>query len=336
MGVMVDGVWHPGAKHDTGKHGGRFERAPSEFRNWVTEDGTAGPTGRDGFKAEPSRYHLYVAAVCPWANRTILFRALKGLQNTISMTTLKSTMSDGGWTFPASDAPVPRTQPDPLHNSSYLYELYVRAEPKCNGRATVPVLWDKQEQTIVNNESSEIIRMFNSAFNEFADNPELDLYPQSFQAEIDAINASIYEHINNGVYKCGFATTQKAYEEAYDALFTTLDELEDRLATNRYLLGDVLTEADWRLYPTLLRFDIVYYHLFKCNHRRIADYPNLFNYLLELHQIPDIATMVDLDDIKNGYYSVLKTWFNAPLIVPIGPDQDLFAAHDRERLPIAA
>ncbi len=212
----------------------------------------------------------------------------------------------------------------------------MRAEPKCNGRATVPVLWDKQEQTIVNNESSEIIRMFNSAFNEFADNPELDLYPQSFQAEIDAINASIYEHINNGVYKCGFATTQKAYEEAYDALFTTLDELEDRLATNRYLLGDVLTEADWRLYPTLLRFDIVYYHLFKCNHRRIADYPNLFNYLLELHQIPDIATMVDLDDIKNGYYSVLKTWFNAPLIVPIGPDQDLFAAHDRERLPIAA
>jgi putative glutathione S-transferase len=336
MGEMVEGVWQPGARHETEKHGGRFERAPSEFRNWVTPDGAPGPSGRGGFKAEPDRYHLYVAAVCPWANRAIVLRALKGLQNVISMTTLMSTMSEGGWTFPSSADAVPRTEPDPLYSSSYLYELYSRADPKCNGRATVPVLWDKQEQTIVSNESSEIIRMLNTAFNAFADNPELDLYPESLRSEIDEVNTLVYESVNNGVYKCGFATSQSAYEEAYDALFATLDKLEERLSTRRYLAGNVITEADWRCYPTLLRFDVAYYHLFKCNHRRIADYPNLFNYLLELYQVPGVSDLVNLDDIKNGYYSVLKTWFDAPFIVPVGPEQDFFAAHDRGRLSVAA
>ncbi len=336
MGLLIEGVWHPGMHHNTDETGGRFERRASSFRNWVTADGSAGPTGEAGFKAQAGRYHLYVQTGCPWAHRTLIVRHLKGLDDAISVTRLVPEMSENGWYFPTDAHSEPRAEPDPLFRSRYLYEVYLQADPHCTTRATVPVLWDKQTAQLVNNESSEIIRMFNSAFNDISNNPELDLYPQALQSQIDALNADVYDNINNGVYKCGFATTQQAYEEAFDALFASLDRLESRLGESRYLLGERITAADWCLYPTLLRFDWVYYGLFKCNLRRVADYPNLSNYLCELHQTPGLPVLVDPGDLKRFYYSLENVWYGVTSIIPSGPDQDLGRPHDRARLPAAA
>jgi len=332
MGILVDGVWHPGEQHHTERTGGRFERAPSRFRNWVTPDGSPGPGGEGGFPAAAGRYRLYVVTGCPWAHRTLLWRCLKGLESAIPVTRLVPEMTHDGWVFPAEPGAEPRAEVDPLYGHRRLYELYLHAEPRCNGRPTVPVLWDSERETIVSNESAEIIRMLNSAFDAFADNPGLDLYPEALRAEIDAVNAEVYEHVNNGVYRCGFATEQAAYDEALETLFNTLDALDDRLGRQRYLCGERPTEADWRLYPTLLRFDLVYHAFFKCNLRRIADYPNLSGYLRELYQAPGIRALVEPEDIKRMYYSVDHAWYGRPLIVPRGPSLELDAPHGRDRL----
>lgn len=326
MGLLVDGKWRD-QWYDTKKSGGRFVRQDSAFRNWVTEDGSAGPTGKGGFKAEPGRYHLYISHACPWAHRTMIFRKLKGLEDMIDVSVVDHFMGDEGWRF--SDNPG--STPDTVNGKSHLHQIYTHALPDYTGRVTVPVLWDKQQQTIASNESSEIIRMFNSAFDGVgATGP--DFYPEALRTEIDAINDRIYHTVNNGVYKCGFATSQEAYEEAFDALFATLDEVEDRLSRRRYLVGGTLTEADWRLFTTLVRFDPVYVGHFKCNRQRIADFPNLSNYLRELYQMPGIAETVNLDHIKSHYYGSHET-INPTRIVPKGPALDLDAPHDRDRLP---
>ena len=335
MGILVDGVWHSGDHHNTEEHGGKFVRKDSTFRSWVTPDGAAGPSGEGGFPAEPGRYHLYVVTACPWAHRTLIVRRLKGLEDVIPVTRMVPEMTENGWCF-AEPGAEPRAEPDPLYGAQHLYQIYLRAEPKCSARPTVPVLWDKQRETIVNNESSEILRMFNSAFNDFAGNPALDLYPEQLRQDIDELNAEIYTNVNNGVYQCGFATTQDAYDDAVSSLFATLDKVEARLDGRRYLVGDRLTEADWRLYTTLLRFDAAYFSFFKCNLRRIADYPNLSNYLRELYQIDGIAELLDIEDAKRQYYSLEKAWYGRPAIVPRGPVQDLAAPHNRQRLPAAA
>lgn len=327
MGLLVNGVWQSGPHHDTDRTGGRFVRRDSIFRNWVRRDGTT------PFAPEAGRYHLYVVTGCPWAHRTLIFRCLKKLEGTISVTRLVPEMTANGWVFPKT--PAKTYEPDPLYGLDYLYQLYLKADPKCNGKATVPVLWDKKRETIVNNESSEIIRMLNSEFDDFGD-ASVDFYPKPLRAEIDEINAVVYDRVNNGVYKCGFATTQEAYEEAYDQLFETLDMLEERLSRRRYLVGDRITEADWRLYPTLLRFDFVYYGYFKCNKRRILDYPNLLNYLRELYQTPGIAELAPIEDFKRMYYSLDGAWFGKPVIVPKGPENRLGEPHDRGRVPLAA
>jgi putative glutathione S-transferase len=335
MGILVNGEWHKGDNHKTEETTGKFERKDSTFRNWVTADGSPGPSGVGGFKAEPGRYHLYVVTACPWAHRSLIGRHLKGLEEVVSVSRLIPEMTENGWCFAAPGA-EPRAEPDPLYGSSYIYEIYLRADPTCSARPTVPVLWDKQTETIVNNESSEILRMFNSAFNDYAGNPNLDLYPEDLRKQIDEINEEIYTNVNNGVYRCGFATTQEAYDEAVTALFTTLDKLEQRLDSQRYIAGDRLTEADWRLYTTLLRFDVAYFSFFKCNVRRIADYPNLSNYLRELYQYEGIAEQLDLEDAKRQYYSLERAWYGRPAIVPRGPVQDLTTPHNRARLPAAA
>ena len=335
MGILVNGVWHKGDQHKTEEHGGKFVRKDSTFRNWVTVDGAPGTSGVGGFPAESGRYHLYLVAACPWAHRTLIGRRLKGLEDVISVTYMVPEMTENGWCF-AQAGTEPRAEPDPFYDARYLYEIYLRADRKCSARPTVPVLWDKQKETIVNNESSEILRMLNSAFNEFAGRPELDLYPQDLREEIDDINAEIYLNVNNGVYRCGFATTQGAYNEAVDSLFATLDKIEGRLDQQRYLVGDRVTEADWRLYTTLLRFDAAYFSFFKCNVRRIADYPNLSNYLRELYQFDGIAELLELEDAKRQYYSLERAWYGRPAIVPRGPEQDLYAPHNRVRLPAAA
>lgn len=331
MGLLVDGKWVSGIQHNTEKTGGKFVRRESNFRHWVTADGSS------GFKAAPGRYHLYVLASCPWAHRTLIWRKLKRLESAISVTIMAPEMSDGGWFFGERQTEDGLGgEPDPLFGATYLHEIYVRADPRFTGRVTVPTLWDKERQTIVSNESSEIVRMLNSAFDAFGD-ASVDLYPAALCAEIDAINPVIYDRVNNGVYKCGFATTQHAYEDAYDALFATLDQLEARLARRRYLVSDVApTEADWRLYPTLLRFDVAYYGLFKCNRRRIEDYPNLSNYLRDLFQTPGIAETVTDGAIKRMYYSLEKAWYGRPLIVPLGPVRNLWAPHDRGHFRHAA
>jgi putative glutathione S-transferase len=328
MGLLVDGVWHD-KWYDTGKSG-KFERSESQFRNWITRDGSAGPSGEGGFKAEPGRYHLYVSLACPWAHRTLIFRALKKLENVISVSVVHHFMGEHGWTFLAEDGATG----DELYGSDYLHQIYTRADPSYSGRVTVPVLWDKQRKTIASNESAEIIRMFNSEFDEWGD-AKVDLYPETLRGQIDEINAIIYPAVNNGVYRAGFATRQDAYEEAFERLFETLDTLEARLGQSRYLIGDRMTEADWRLFTTLVRFDPVYVGHFKCNLRRIADYPNLSNYLRDLFQVKGVAGTVDFDHIKSHYYGSHAN-INPTRIVPLGPEIDLHAAHDRDRFREAA
>jgi putative glutathione S-transferase len=323
MGYLMDGVWHE--DRPSNDKSGRFVRQATSFHNWVTPDGAPGPADDGGFEAEPGRYHLYVALACPWAHRTLIFRKLKKLENVIGLSIVDTISGPEGWVF--SDAPG--TIPDTVSGAKRLSDIYLLANPTYTGRVTVPVLWDKKKQTIVNNESSEIIRMFNSSFDAFTP-VRTDFYPKALREEIDAINKSIYETVNNGVYRSGFATTQEAYEEACHALFATLDMLEKRLSTQRYLVGSTLTEADWRLFTTLVRFDAVYHGHFKCNLRRIVDYPNLSNYLRDLYQMPGVAETVNMDHIKTHYYASHRS-VNPTGIVPIGPDQDLNAPHDRAR-----
>jgi putative glutathione S-transferase len=324
MGLLVDGVWHD-QWYDTGKTKGRFERQPSKFRHWVTADGSAGPSGEGGFPAEKDRYHLYVSLACPWAHRALIFRKLKQLDDAISVSVVSYHMGKQGWTFDTATG----STGDEINHAKLLSEIYVKADPKFTGRVSVPVLWDKQRNTIVNNESSEIIRMFNSAFDKFTD-VKTDYYPAELRGEIDRINDLVYPNINNGVYRTGFATTQDAYEEAFRALFDALEQIEERLSKQRYLAGGTITEADWRLFTTLIRFDAVYFGHFKCNWRRIVDYPNLSNYLRELYQVPQVAGTVDLDQIKQHYY-VSHPTVNPTGIVPLGPELDFSAPHDRAR-----
>jgi putative glutathione S-transferase len=324
MGLLVNGVWQD-QWYDTKSTGGRFVRHDSVFRNWVTADGTKGPSGENGFKAEPGRYHLYVSLACPWAHRTLIFRKLKKLEDAISLSIVDPIMGEEGWTF--SD--FPGAIRDGVNGKNRLYEVYLLAKPDFSGRVTVPVLWDKQRKTIVNNESSEIIRMLNSAFEAFTDARE-DYYPEELRGEIDRINKFVYPNINNGVYRTGFATTQHAYEEAFRDLFSALDEIEKTLSEHRYLTGARITEADWRLFTTLIRFDPVYVGHFKCNLRRIADYPNLSNYLRELYQWPGISKTVNLTHIKRHYY-MSHPQINPTRIVPLGPEINLDAPHDRAR-----
>jgi glutathionyl-hydroquinone reductase len=330
MGMLDNGVWKD-VWYDTKSTGGRFKRSKSAFRNWVTKDGSAGPSGDGGFKAEAGRYHLYVSLACPWAHRTLIFRELMGLQDAISVDIVDYHMGENGWEFKKRDGATG----DSLMGKDYLHQVYTEADPHYTGRVTVPVLWDKQKKTIVSNESAEIIRMFNSAFEDIADPAAPDFYPEGLKKEIDEINDLVYRTVNNGVYKAGFATEQDVYEENVGALFDTLDKLEDRLSKQRYLVGDTLTEADWRLFTTLVRFDPVYVGHFKCNIRRIADYPNLYGYLRELYQVPGVAGTVDFLHIKNHYYGSHGT-INPTGIVPVGPDMDLDAPHGRDGLRKAA
>lgn len=303
--------WQPVQARD---EKGGFVRQISSFRNWVTPDGSAGPTGEGGFAAEAGRYHLYVALICPWASRTLIGRKLKKLEDVISVSVVEPALSEQGWRF----GDYPGAGRDTLNGASYLHELYTRADPAISGRATVPVLWDKQRATIVNNESADILRMLNSGFGDLAD-ANIDLYPSDLQAEIDALNARIYPMLNNGVYRAGFATTQLAYEEAFAQVFAMLDELEARLGDeSRYLLGERFTEADIRLFVTLIRFDVAYHGLFKCNLRRIADYRGLSAYQARILAIPGISETVSIDHIKRGYYSIRA--LNPTGIVPMGPE----------------
>ncbi len=304
MGLLVDGVWHD-QWYDTKHSGGRFERQASRFRNAVAADGST------PYPAASGRYHLYVALACPWAHRTLIFRHLKGLEDAISVSVVAPLMLENGWELPPGA--------DPVNGASALWQVYVKAAPDYSGRVTVPVLWDKQTGQIVSNESSEIIRMMNHGFGDLASGP--DFYPAALRAEIDRWNDLIYPNVNNGVYRAGFATTQSAYEEAFDELFATLDRLEAHLATSRWLCGDTQTEADWRLFTTLVRFDAVYFGHFKCNRRRVVDYPALWDYLRALYQVPGIAATIDLDAIKTHYYGSHRT-INPTGIVPKGPELD--------------
>src|SRR5687767_12542577 len=319
MGMLVEGRWEE-VSTEVDKASGQFIRPDTRFRNWVTADGSPGPTGEGGFKAEADRYHLYVSLACPWAHRTLIFRRLKKLTEVVGVSCVAPRMDREGWEFSEE-------WPDHLYGCRRLYEIYLKADPAYTGRVTVPVLWDKAQERIVSNESADIIRMLNSAFDELGD-ASLDFYPEALRAEIDALNATVYEHVNNGVYRAGFATSQEAYEEAFRALFNTLDELDVRLDEQRFLLGDPLTEADWRLFTTLLRFDAVYYSHFKCNRRRIADYPNLSGYLRELFQIPGVKDTVNFEHIKQHYYWSHAT-INPTRIVPLGPLLILDAPHDQ-------
>ncbi|CAN5137159.1 glutathione S-transferase family protein [soil metagenome] len=327
MGLLVEGKWQD-RWYDTSKSRGRFERDPARFRSWITPDGSRGPSASRGFEAAAGRYHLYVSLACPWASRTLILRKLKDLEEVISVSSVKPHMLDNGWEFGRTDS-EDAAFADPLYGKRYLHEIYTLADPKCSGRVTVPVLWDKKRETIVNNESSEIIRMLNSSFAAFAGS-DTDYYPEHLRPDIDAVNDVVYRNVNNGVYRAGFATTQKAYEEAFDALFETLDTLEERLSRQRYLVGAAITEADWRLFTTLVRFDAVYYGHFKTNLRRVADYPNLSNYLRDLYQYDGVASTVDFNHIKQHYYYSHGT-INPTRIVPKGPALDLNAPHDRGR-----
>lgn len=324
MGLLVDGVWRD-QWYDTQAEGGRFVRPRTAYRNWVTRDGQAGPGGTAGFAAEPGRYHLYVSLACPWAHRTLIMRALKGLENLVSLSVVHWRMLDRGWSFEEGAGVIA----DPVLGARYLYQIYLAADRSYTGRVTTPVLWDKRAGTIVNNESSEIIRMFNSAFDRIGACPG-DYYPAELREEIDALNARIYDTVNDGVYKAGFATAQAAYEDAAGKLFDTLDWLEGRLARQRYLCGDRVTEADIRLLVTLLRFDLVYFAHFKCNRRRIADYPNLSGYARDLYQLPGIAATFDAGHVKRHYYESHRT-LNPSGIVPVGPPVDFGGPHDRAR-----
>ena len=312
--MLVDGKWVENWQPVQAKdEKGGFVRQISGFRNWVTPDGSPGPTGKGGFKAEPDRYHLYVALICPWASRTLIGRRLKGLEEVISVSGVEPVLTDQGWQFGNG----PDTGPDTVNGAQYLHEIYTRADPHYSGRATVPVLWDRQSHTIVSNESSEILRMFNSGFGDMATGP--DLYPAALRKQIDELNDRIYPRLNNGVYRAGFATTQIAYDEAFAEVFLQLDEVEDRLSrTGPFLLGTQLTEADIRLFVTVVRFDAAYHGLFKCNLRRIADYPAIHQWMLRMLDLPGVRQTVSIDHIKRGYYSIKA--LNPTGIVPIGPD----------------
>lgn len=327
MGLLIDGKWHD-KWYDTGKTGGKFEREAARFRNWVTADGSPGPDGEGGFKAESGRYHLYVSMACPWAHRTLIFRKLKGLEKHISVSVVHPDMVENGWEF----RPDSEQHRDHLHGFRFMHQVYTKAAPEYSGRVTVPTLWDKKKETIASNESAEIIRMFNSAFDGLEGvRTDLDFYPGELQEEIDSVNARVYDTVNNGVYKAGFATAQDKYEEAYNALFDSLDWLEERLSSQRYLVGGRLTEADWRLFTTLIRFDAVYYSHFKCNRQRISDFPALSAYVRDLYQVPGVAETVDINQIKRHYYVSQRT-INPTQIVPVGPELDFDSPHGRESL----
>ena len=319
MGLLVDGKWQD-KWYDTSKNGGKFERQASKFRDKVSnEDGST-------FPAESGRYHLYVSLACPWAHRALIFRKLKGLEAHIDVSVVHPEMLDQGWEFKG----YPGSTRDKLYNFDYAHQIYTKAKPEITTRVTVPILWDKRTETIVNNESAEIIRIFNSGFNSLTNNED-DYYPNAQREEIDAINNMVYHDINNGVYKAGFATTQEAYEEAVTALFCALDRVEERLSKQRYLVGSKITEADWRLFTTLIRFDAVYHGHFKCNKKQIADYPNIYGYMKELYQVPGVAETVNFDHIKRHYY-YSHTMINPTQVIPVGPEQDLMSPHGRDKI----
>jgi len=325
MGLLQNGVWVD-QWYDTKASKGRFVRQDAAFRNWVTADGSAGPSGASGFKAEAGRYHLYISLACPWAHRTLIFRKLKGLEHKISLSVVHWVMREHGWTFDDGEGVIA----DPINHASYMHQVYTAAKAEYSGRVTVPVLWDKEQATIVSNESAEIIRMLNSAFDGVGATPG-DFYPEPLRAEIDEVNTRVYDTVNNGVYRAGFATTQDAYEEGVTALFHSLDWLEERLSSRRFLVGGQVTEADWRLFTTLVRFDPVYVGHFKCNLRRIVDYPNLWGYLRDLYQTPGVAETVNMRHIKGHYYESHGT-INPTAVVPLGPELDFMTAHRRASL----
>jgi len=322
MGLLLNGAWQEDISRTKE---GRFIRPAPIFRNFVTRDGSPGPSGEGGFAAEAGRYHLYISLACPWAHRTLIFRALKKLESAVSVSITEPLYGKTGWEFGTARSGTS----DTVNGKTTLAEIYLLADPRYTGRVSVPVLWDKKRRTIVNNESSEIIRMLNSAFDAFTDE-RTDYYPAQLRGEIDAVNDVIYTNINNGVYRTGFATSQEAYEEAAYGIFDTLDKIEERMSRQRFLTGRHLTEADWRLFTTLVRFDTVYYGHFKCNLRRIADYPNLWNYTRDLYQVPGVAETVSIDHIKRHYYGSQRQ-VNPTGIVPIGPQIDFTAPHDRHR-----
>lgn len=323
MGMLVDGQWTD-QWYDTKSTGGRFKRAESQFRNWITPDGSPGPTGTGGFAAQSGRYHLYVSYACPWAHRTLIFRALKGLEPHITVSVVHPDMLTDGWTFQTD---THGATSDTLFGVPFLRDIYTRADPNFTGRVTVPILWDKQQGTIVSNESAEIIRMFNSAFDTLTGN-DMDFWPKDLRTPIEEVNTRIYNTLNNGVYRAGFATSQAAYDEAVDPLFDTLDWLEQRLANGRYLMGNHLTEADWRLFTTLVRFDSVYHLHFKCNRSRLIDFPNLWAYTRDLFQMPGIADTVNMTHIVRHYHYSHES-INPHRIIPINPTLDFMAPHQR-------
>ena len=323
MGQLVDGEWHD-VWYDTKKSGGKFVRSNAAFRNWITADGSAGPSGDAGFPAESGRYHLYVSYACPWAHRALVFRALKGLTDHITVSAVHPEMLSEGWTFETDEHGATG---DTLYDLPFARDIYLRAQPDMTGRVTVPILWDKKAETIVSNESSEIIRMFNSAFDDITGNTD-DFWPAEMRDDIEAVNDRIYDTVNNGVYKAGFATTQDAYDSAVIPLFDSLDWLEDRLANSRYLMGDQITEADWRLWTTLIRFDPVYHLHFKCNRKRIVDYPNLWAFTRELYQWTGVAETVNFNHIVRHYHYSHDT-INPHRIIPVNPQLDYRAPHKR-------
>lgn len=325
MGLLIDGKWSTDW-YDTKSTGGKFVRSESQFRNWLTADGSAGPTGKAGFKAESGRYHLYVSYACPWAHRTLIMRALKGLEEMIDVSVVGMTMENEGWTFDVTDG----SSGDPLHSVRFLRQLYTLADPHYSGRVTVPVLWDRKLNTIVSNESADIIRMFNDAFDGLGTKAG-DYYPVAHRDTLEALNRRIYDTVNNGVYRAGFATTQAAYVEALLPLFKSLDWLESLLSEQRYLLGDNLSEADIRLFTTLVRFDPVYVGHFKCNLRTLSSYNNLWAYVRDIYQHPGVAETVHMDHIKTHYYASHRQ-INPTGIVPNGPDLDFLTPHGREKL----
>lgn len=324
MGLLVDGVWQD-SWYDTKSHGGAFKRSAAQFRNWITKDGSAGPSSKADFKAESGRYHLYVSYACPWAHRALIFRQLKDLENHISVSAVHPDMLDKGWTF---EPDANGATGDTLFGLEYMHQIYTKADPNYSGRVTVPVLWDKERNTIVSNESSEIIRMFNSAFDGLTGNDQ-DFWPEEAREPIEAINARVYDTVNNGVYKAGFATSQSAYDTAVRPLFETLSWLEDLLSQHRFLLGEEITEADWRLFTTLVRFDPVYHLHFKCNRKRLVDYPNLWGYTRELYQTGKVADTVNMDHIVRHYHYSHQT-INPHRILPINPEIDWMAPHGRQ------
>ena len=330
MGLLVNGEWHD-KWYDTDKSDGAFQREDAQLRHWVTADGSAGPTGDSGFQAESGRYHLYVSLACPWAHRTLIFRQLKGLAGHIGVSVVSPEMLENGWSFNTDTG----SSGDPLYHSDFMHQIYTRNKPDYSGRVTVPVLWDKQQECIVSNESAEIIRMLNSAFNDLTGDTQ-DFYPEELRSQIDEVNERVYHTVNNGVYKAGFATKAEKYEAAYQALFDSLDWLEERLTNQRYLITTAdgqsrMTEADWRLFTTLIRFDAVYFGHFKCNHKRIVDYPAISAYVRDLYQHPGVADTVNIEHIKRHYY-YSHDMINPTRIVPLGPELDFTSAHHREGL----